>query len=180
MGGIVGRLLHEFSVTIAVAILISGFIALTLTPMLASRFLKYDPNGHRGIVSNTLETGFNAIMGGYDYTLQKVLRHRFPTLLMAFVTLGGTFYLFFTMPTGFIPSQDSGVISGPALGGQDISYEAMTTHIRTIADIALAESKHGPRICRRFRRQSRKSIHPTEAAFRTEARCRPCHPGVTT
>jgi HAE1 family hydrophobic/amphiphilic exporter-1 len=91
MGGIVGRLLHEFAVTIAVAILISGFMSLTLTPMLASRFLKYDLNDRPGVVSHLLETGFNAIAGTYDHTLQKVLRYRSVTLLFACVTLGGTF-----------------------------------------------------------------------------------------
>ncbi len=102
MGGIVGRLLHEFAVTIAVAILISGFISLTLTPMLGSRFLRIDHAARHGVVYRTLEAGFQGMNRVYDYTLKKVLRHQFATIMFALLLLGGTVWLFFTMPTGFI------------------------------------------------------------------------------
>src|SRR5437899_1345634 len=99
MGGIVGRLLHEFSVTIAVAILISGFISLTFTPMLGSRYLRYSHSSRHGRLYHVLETGFNSLAGAYDYTLKKVLLYRFATILFSFVLLAGTIYLFFNMPT---------------------------------------------------------------------------------
>jgi hydrophobe/amphiphile efflux-1 (HAE1) family protein len=135
MSGIVGRLLHEFAVTIAVAILISGFVSLTLTPMLGSRYLRYRHDGRHGVVYRTLEGGFNFMTRGYDRSLLFALRHRFTTLLLAFALLGGTVYLFRIMPTGFIPSTDSGVIYGPTMAGQDISFLSMAKHQRALADI---------------------------------------------
>ena len=136
MGGIVGRLLHEFSVTITLAILISGFVSLTFTPMLGSRFLRYDHNERHGPVYRALEAGFNALANAYDYTLKTVLRHQFATIVFAFALLGGTLYLFFTMPTGFIPSQDSGFIFGITMAGQDISFDSMAKHQHAAGEIA--------------------------------------------
>jgi hydrophobic/amphiphilic exporter-1 (mainly G- bacteria), HAE1 family len=135
MGGLVGRLLHEFSVTIAVAILISGFISLTLTPMLGSRFLRYDPEDRHGRVYQFLESGFQGITHAYDWSLKRVLRHSFITAMVALAMLGGTVYLFMNMPTGFIPSQDTGFIQGAALANQDISYESMAKHLRAVGEI---------------------------------------------
>jgi hydrophobic/amphiphilic exporter-1 (mainly G- bacteria), HAE1 family len=135
MAGIVGRLLHEFAITIAVAILISGFISLTLTPMLGSRYLRYSHAGRRGPVYRALEGGFQLMTRAYDGSLRFVLRHRFATLMLAFALLGGTVYLFRAMPTGFIPSQDSGVIFGPTMAAQDISFPSMARHQRAVADI---------------------------------------------
>jgi HAE1 family hydrophobic/amphiphilic exporter-1 len=136
MGGIVGRLLHEFSVTIAVAILISGFVSLSLTPMLGSRFLRVSGQAKHGVVYRVLENGFTGLARWYDVTLRIALRHQFVTLLVAFAMLGGTLYLFFTMPTGFIPSQDSGFMFGVTMAGQDISFDAMAQKTRAVADIA--------------------------------------------
>jgi hydrophobic/amphiphilic exporter-1 (mainly G- bacteria), HAE1 family len=135
MAGIVGRLLHEFAITIAVAILISGFVSLTLTPMLGSRYLRYNHAGRHGLVYRALEGGFNRMTRAYDGSLRLVLRHRFATLMLAFALLGGTVYLFRTMPTGFIPSQDSGAIFGPTIAAQDISFPSMARHQRAVADI---------------------------------------------
>jgi HAE1 family hydrophobic/amphiphilic exporter-1 len=135
MAGIVGRLLHEFAITIAVAILISGFISLTLTPMLGSRYLRYNHLTRHGLMYRALEGGFNLMTRGYDGSLRLVLRHRFATLMVAFALLGGTVYLFRTMPTGFIPSQDSGTIFGPTMAAQDISFPSMARHQRAVADI---------------------------------------------
>jgi hydrophobic/amphiphilic exporter-1 (mainly G- bacteria), HAE1 family len=136
MGGIVGRLLHEFSVTIAVAILISGFVSLSLTPMLGSRFLRVSAEAKHGALYQALERGFNGLARWYDASLRVALRHSFITLLVAFAMLGGTLYLFFTMPTGFIPSQDSGFMFGVTMAGQDISFDAMAQKTRAIAAIA--------------------------------------------
>ena len=110
MGGIVGRLLHEFSVTITVAILISGFVSLSLTPMLGSRFLRYSHTGSHGRLYAAFETGFDGLASAYELHAEDgaapSIRHPDGRLLL----LVGTVYLFFTMPTGFIPSQDSGFL----------------------------------------------------------------------
>ena len=136
MQGIVGRLLHEFSVTITVAILISGFVSLTFTPMLGSRFLRYNHAEKHGTVYRSLENAFNALTRLYESTLNAVLRHQFATMVFAVFLLFGTVYLFLTMPTGFIPSQDSGFIFGITRAGQDISFDSMAKHQHAIADIA--------------------------------------------
>jgi HAE1 family hydrophobic/amphiphilic exporter-1 len=135
MGGIVGRLLHEFSVTIALAILISGFVSLTFTPMLGSRFLKMDAARH-GRLYRSLERGFDKMAGAYDRTLRIVLRRQFATLMVAVLLLVGTVWLFTTMPTGFIPSQDSGFFFAFTMGGQDISFESMAQHLYAVSEIA--------------------------------------------
>jgi len=139
MGGIVGRLLHEFSVTITVAILISCFVSLSLTPMLGSRFLGISRDARHGVLYHGLERGFNALARGYDYTLRKVLHHRFATLLAAVALLGGTLYLFFTMPTGFIPSQDSNFLFGVSMAAQDISFESMVKHHMAVTNIVMSD-----------------------------------------
>jgi HAE1 family hydrophobic/amphiphilic exporter-1 len=131
LGGMVGRILHEFSVTIIVAILISGFVSLTFTPMLGSRYLP----------AHKQKTGkwFAKLLAGYDYTLQKVMRHSFATMLVAVLLLVGTIYIFETMPTGFIPSQDSGWILGVTMAGQDVSFESMAQRQKALADILQAD-----------------------------------------
>ena len=136
MSGIVGRLLHEFSVTIALAILISGFVSLTFTPMLSSRMLKMDEHAKHGRLYRMLEGGFNAMTGAYDRSLLLVLRHRFVTLMASLALLVGTVYLFRIMPTGFIPSQDSGFFFAFTMAGQDISFESMASKLHAVSEIA--------------------------------------------
>jgi HAE1 family hydrophobic/amphiphilic exporter-1 len=138
LGGMVGRLLHEFSVTIVVAILISGFVSLTFTPMLGSRYLP-PHNRRHGIVYVALEKSFDAIAKLYDYTLRGVLRHKFATLTVAVSMLAGTVYILRTMPTGFIPSQDGTFIFGVTMAGQDISYESMAQRQQRVADIVRSD-----------------------------------------
>src|ERR1044071_1456611 len=128
LGGIVGRLLHEFSVTIVVAILISGFVSLTLTPMLGSRFLKQQHGIRHGILYRTLEGAFDLLANWYERSLRVALRFRLVTLAVAVSMLFGTVYLYKTMPTGFIPSQDGGILFGAMLGPQDISFESMAAY----------------------------------------------------
>ncbi len=135
LGGIVGRLLHEFSVTIVVAILISGFVSLSLTPMLGSRFLKSEHNVRHGRMYRTLEGGFNLLTGWYETTLRIAMRFRLVTLAVAILMLVGTVYLFRTMPTGFIPSQDSGFLFGAMLGPQDVSFEYMARHAHAVGEL---------------------------------------------
>ncbi|HEX4275284.1 MAG TPA: efflux RND transporter permease subunit [Bryobacteraceae bacterium] len=136
MGGIVGRLLHEFSVTIAVAILVSGFVSLTLTPMLGSLFLTYNHNQRHSVFYNGIERVFQWMNHGYERSLLLVLRHRFVTLLVAFVLLGTSVWMFMGMPKGFLPSVDSGVLNGISQAGQDISYDSMVQHVWAVKNIA--------------------------------------------
>jgi HAE1 family hydrophobic/amphiphilic exporter-1 len=135
MGGIVGRLLHEFSVTITVAILVSGFVSLSLTPMLGSRFLRFDREERHGAAYRALERGFQALAHGYDVTLRQVLRRQFATLSFAVLLLAGTLALFFLMPTGFIPSQDGSFLFGVTMAAQDISFDSMAKHQKAVMDI---------------------------------------------
>jgi HAE1 family hydrophobic/amphiphilic exporter-1 len=134
LGGMVGRLLHEFSVTIIVAIVISGFVSLTFTPMLGSRYLPPHDRRH-GRLYVMLERAFDKLAGAYDVTLRAVLRHGLATMLVALLTLAGTVYLFTTMPTGFFPSQDSGFIFGVTMAGQDVSFESMAEKQKMVSDI---------------------------------------------
>ena len=138
MAGIVGRLLHEFSVTIVVAILISGFVSLSLTPMLGSRFLRSDRGVSHGALYRALERGHKLTERWYERTLGIAMRFRLATLTVAVLMLVGSVYLFKTMPKGFIPSQDSDFFFGITLGPQDISFENMARHHRAISEIVRA------------------------------------------
>jgi hydrophobic/amphiphilic exporter-1 (mainly G- bacteria), HAE1 family len=124
MGGIMGRLFHEFAVVIIVAILISGFVALSLTPMMGSRLLKPQSENTSAFYRVT-EKVFQAMHAFYGWTLRGVLRHKFITLLIAIGTLAATMYLYGFVPKGFVPSQDQGMLSGSTEAPQDISYEGM-------------------------------------------------------
>ncbi|HET8548797.1 MAG TPA: efflux RND transporter permease subunit, partial [Bryobacteraceae bacterium] len=135
LGGIVGRLLHEFSVTIVVAILISGFVSLTLTPMLGSRFLRMSHTARHGWLYHLLEGGFNRLARWYEWSLRIAMRHSFVTVAVAVLMFAGTFWLFFTMPTGFIPSQDAGFFFAFTMGPQDTSFEAMAKRHHAVTEI---------------------------------------------
>ena len=138
LGGIVGRLLHEFAVTISVAILVSGFVSLSLTPMLCSRFLN-PPKQKHGAVYMAFERFFNGMARSYDRSLQVVLRHRLTTATVALLLLVASGYLFYVLPKGFIPSYDAGSLFGATLGAQDISFEAMKQHQWELNQILLKE-----------------------------------------
>jgi hydrophobic/amphiphilic exporter-1 (mainly G- bacteria), HAE1 family len=138
MSGIMGRLFHEFAVTIMVAIGISGFVSLSLTPMLCSRFLK-PPSEHLNAFQRASEGVFDAMRSVYAWTLRGVLRHRILTVATAAGTLVGTIYLFGLVPKGFIPSQDVGQINGAVEGRQGISYDDMVRSIQVVAKIAEAD-----------------------------------------
>jgi HAE1 family hydrophobic/amphiphilic exporter-1 len=133
MGGLVGRLLHEFAVTIAAAILVSGFVSLTLTPMLCSRFLKPQHDQRHGRLYAATERGFEGALALYERTLQSVLRHPRLTLAVSVALLVVTGVLFHLMPTGFLPSDDIGQIFAITEAQQGISYEAMSEHQQAVA-----------------------------------------------
>jgi HAE1 family hydrophobic/amphiphilic exporter-1 len=128
MGGLLGRLLHEFSVTIMCAVVVSGIVSLTLTPMLCSRFLHSPKEQKHGHVYLLFERGFQLIQNAYDWTLKGVLRHRLVTLLASFVIVFFTVQLFLQIPKGFLPSEDSGGMFGITQAAQGISFDAMKQH----------------------------------------------------
>ncbi|HWT44807.1 MAG TPA: efflux RND transporter permease subunit, partial [Vicinamibacterales bacterium] len=135
MGGIVGRLMHEFAVTIAAAILVSGLVSLTLTPMLCSRFLKPQHAEQHGVFYNAVERMFDSWLRFYSFTLRGTLRFRGTTMLVSALMLAGTVYLFEVVPKGFIPSVDTGQISGNIEAIQGIGFESMASHMREIMGI---------------------------------------------
>ena len=125
MSGIIGRLFREFSVTIAMTIAVSALVALTLTPMMASRFLKSRDEERHGRLYNLSEKGFVALARGYERGIDFVLRHRFATLLTFIATVVATVYLFVVIPKGFFPQQDTGILFGTTEAGQDMSFAQM-------------------------------------------------------
>ena len=137
MSGIVGRLFHEFAVVIIVAILTSGLVSLSLTPMLCSRFLK-PPSERHNFLYMAFERFFDGMRDFYGWTLRRVVRYRFITLLGAAATLAVTVYLYGLVPKGFIPAQDQGYIAGQAEFPQDASFEAMLESQHKALDIVLA------------------------------------------
>ncbi len=135
MGGIVGRLLHEFAVTIASAILVSGFVSLSLTPMLCSRFLRPPREIHHGWMYNLTDKFFQGMLHWYDITLQFALRHRAATMLLSLVLVVATVQLFGIVPKGFLPSEDLGQIFAFTEGAQGISFDSMKQHQMELAEI---------------------------------------------
>jgi len=135
MGGIIGRLLHEFSVTIVTAILVSGFVSLTLTPMLCSRLLLAREREHHGRVYMATEHAFNVIVRAYDSSLKAVLRHPRMTMAGSLVILAVTGCLFAAIPHGFLPSEDTNQIFIYTEAQQGISYDAMVLHQKELATV---------------------------------------------
>ena len=134
MGGIVGRLLHEFAVVIGAAVIVSGVVSLTLTPMACSRFLRPPTESH-GRVYAASERVFGAMLGLYERTLHLVLRHPRFTLMTFFTTVLLTGYLFYIVPKGFIPNEDTGQVFAFTEASQDISFEGMMEHQVKVASI---------------------------------------------
>jgi HAE1 family hydrophobic/amphiphilic exporter-1 len=128
MGGIVGRLLREFSVSIAAAILISGFISLTLTPMMAAVFLKKHGEKRPGRLYEASERVFAAMLAGYDWSLRQVLRHRRAALILTAVIMAGTVWLYRISPGGFIPSEDRNFFICFTMAADTISFTDMAAH----------------------------------------------------
>ena len=126
MGGVVGRVFHEFAIVIGMAILVSGFVSLTLTPMLCSRFLRpATAHADAGMLGRTLERGFAALLGGYERSLGWVLRHSRLTVGATLLTIALTGYLFYVIPKGFFPIEDTGFIVGGTETAEDTSYGGM-------------------------------------------------------
>lgn len=139
MGGIIGRLLHEFAVTIAAAILVSGLVSLTLTPMLASRYVRPQAEAAHGAVYRGLERVFDAMLGLYQVTLEWAMARPVLILALFFATLGASAWMFVHIPKDFIPSGDSGRIMAYTEGAQDASFDSMVARQRQVAAIAARE-----------------------------------------
>jgi hydrophobic/amphiphilic exporter-1 (mainly G- bacteria), HAE1 family len=135
MGGIIGRLLHEFAVTIAAAILISGFVSLTLTPMLCSRFLAHKERQEHGKLFRFSERFFDGLLAAYDWGLKIVLKHRLATIFVSLAVLVATGYLFVVIPKGFLPVEDTGQLFGFTEGAQDTSFDAMSRHEQEVTKV---------------------------------------------
>jgi len=135
MGGILGRLFREFSVTICVAILISGVVSVTLTPMLCSRSLRVKHGHQHSWLYRLTESFFDAILRVYDRTLQVVLRHRPATMFVGALVLAGTVWLFITIPKGFIPDQDSDQLSVFFEGAQGTSFPQMSRYQALVSNV---------------------------------------------
>jgi HAE1 family hydrophobic/amphiphilic exporter-1 len=139
MGGIIGRLLHEFAVTIGMSILISGFVSLTLTPMLASRFVKPHGKEQHGKLYQASERFFNNMLNFYERSLTLVLKHGFATMLISSVVFIATIIMFIIMPKGFLPSEDTGALFISTEAAQGISFDSMKQHQQAIADYVLKD-----------------------------------------
>jgi HAE1 family hydrophobic/amphiphilic exporter-1 len=135
MGGIIGRLLSEFAVTIGVAILVSGVVSLTLTPMLCSRFLRPPSEERHGHLFTISENVFNAMLSVYDRMLSWGLRHGMATVVVSVVVLAATGYFYAITPKGFLPSEDTGRIFAQTEAPEGISFESMVRHQQAVAEI---------------------------------------------
>jgi multidrug efflux pump len=138
MGGFVGKLFQEFAITVTVSLILSLVISLTLTPMMCSRLLKAETKQH-GWLYRISERGFDGLLGWYESGLKVALRHRFVTLMVMLGTIAVTGYLYYVIPKGFFPQQDTGLIIGLAEAAQDISFPAMVQRMEAAVNIVLKD-----------------------------------------
>ncbi len=140
MGGIIGRLFREFAVTLAMTIFVSMVVSLTLTPMMASRFLRSHSEAPKhGRFYQWSERGFDAMLHAYERGLDVAMRWRLTTLIIFFATLGLSVYLFIIIPKGFFPQQDIGLITATSEANQDISFAEMKRRQEALGTIAQAD-----------------------------------------
>ncbi|HXW69892.1 MAG TPA: MdtB/MuxB family multidrug efflux RND transporter permease subunit [Methylocella sp.] len=139
MGDVVGRLFHEFAITLAVTIVISAIVSLTLVPMLCARLIRHRPEALRGRFDLIAERAFNVLVRDYGRALNVVLRHQPLTLFVAIATLVLTVILYVVIPKGFFPVQDTGMIQAISEASQSISYNAMATFQRQLASAILRD-----------------------------------------
>jgi hydrophobe/amphiphile efflux-1 (HAE1) family protein len=140
MGGLIGRLFREFAVTVSVAIVMSGLVALTLTPMMCGWLLRPKENDARdGRIVALLDAAFQHSLDAYAACLRWTLRHRLSMIAVMAATLAGTVFLYVAIPKGFFPQQDNGTIQGTAEAAQDISYAAMVQRVHELAKVVMAD-----------------------------------------
>ena len=140
MGGMVGRVFREFAVTLAVAIVVSGFVSLTLTPMLCARVLKsHHGDEKQNFVLRAFERMFQGMLAIYEWTLDRVLAYKSIMLGVTIATLFGTVWLYYVIPKGFFPTEDTGYIVGITDGATDVSFPALSALQRQVAEIVRAD-----------------------------------------
>ncbi|MGY3482936.1 HAE1 family hydrophobic/amphiphilic exporter-1 [Bradyrhizobium sp. USDA 4011] len=139
MGGIIGRLFREFAVVLAMTIFVSMFVSLTLTPMMASRFLRAHNEERHGRLYKLSERGFDAMLRGYQSGLDLALRWKFTTLMIFFATLALSIYMFVIIPKGFFPQQDVGLITATSEASQDISFAEMKGKQEELSKIVMQD-----------------------------------------
>jgi HAE1 family hydrophobic/amphiphilic exporter-1 len=140
MGGMLGRLLFEFSVSISCAIIVSGLVSLMLTPMMCSRFIQdHKPDAEHGRFYRASERAFDAMRDVYDWTLRWCLAHRRAVMGVFLLTVAGTGYSYYIVPKDFLPAEDTGRLIAFSQGGQDVSFEAMLRYQAEAAAIAAAD-----------------------------------------
>jgi HAE1 family hydrophobic/amphiphilic exporter-1 len=135
MGGVVGRLFREFAVTVTMTIFVSAVVALTLTPVMASRFLRDEKHASHGRLYMMFERAFDAMLSVYTRGLDFVLRHQRATLAVFFVTVATTALLYIVVPKGFFPQEDTGIIVGFSEAAQDVSFAEMSRLQHQVADV---------------------------------------------
>ena len=135
MGGIVGRIFREFAMTVTMTIAFSAFVALTLTPVMAARFLRPESEVHHGRLFMASERMFDLMLAGYRRSLDVALRHRLVTLVVFLVTVALSGYLFVVIPKGFFPIQDTGLIIGTSEAAQDVSFAEMSRRQLALAAV---------------------------------------------
>jgi multidrug efflux pump len=140
MGDVVGRLFHEFAITLSVTIVISAIVALTLVPMMCARLIRHRPDAERNRFDLRAEHAFNWVIARYDRALNVVLDHQPLTLLIALATMCITVWLYIIVPKGFFPVQDTGVIQGISVAAQSASFGAMAQHQQEMADAILKDT----------------------------------------
>ncbi|MGB7835825.1 MAG: efflux RND transporter permease subunit, partial [Xanthobacteraceae bacterium] len=139
MGGIVGRVFREFAVTVTMTILVSAFVALTLTPVMGARFLRPKTSVRHGRLYLLSERAFDVMLAGYRRSLDVALRHRFITLLVFIGTVALSVYLFVIIPKGFFPQQDTGLILGTSEAAQDVSFAEMKRYQLALSAVVAAD-----------------------------------------
>ncbi len=137
MGDVIGRLFHEFAITLAVTIVISAIVSLTLVPMLCARLIRHRPAAARSRLDIAAERAFNAIVAHYGRALDVVLAHQPLTLFVAIATLGLTIALYIIIPKGFFPAQDTGMIQAITQASQSVSFDAMSRLQQQLAEAIL-------------------------------------------
>src|SRR3984885_3070762 len=135
MGGIVGRLFREFAITVTMTILVSAFVALTLSPMMCSLFLRDEKHAQHGRLYLIIEAGFNKLLAAYTHGLDFVLRHQRSTLYVFLATVAASTLLYIVIPKGFFPQQDTGIIVGISDASQDVSFDEMVRLQHKLTDV---------------------------------------------
>jgi HAE1 family hydrophobic/amphiphilic exporter-1 len=135
MGGIIGRLFREFAITMTMTIVVSAFVALTLSPTMCALFLRDEKHARHGKAYMVIERGFDRLLAGYTRGLDFVLDHKRATLATFLITLAATVLLYIEIPKGFFPQQDTGIISGLSDAPQDISFDEMVRREHAVLDV---------------------------------------------